>query len=162
MINRKDEHLVSVIIPCFNSNKTLPRALASVLAQTYQNWEIILIDDASSALYQSKFNDPRIRLFRNEINLGPGASRQKGFEVSKGEMICFLDSDDILSRDKISNQVELLRNTPNAICVCRTKVFKRMDDLLSIDLLPEIDSDALSFSSNPLDFQLNLLGYLVF
>ncbi len=87
--------LTSVIIPFRDRFDNLQSAIDSVLCQTYQNWEIILIDDASSELYQVKYNDPRIKLFRNEKNLGPGASRQKGIELSIGQMICFLDSDDI-------------------------------------------------------------------
>lgn len=87
--------LISVIIPFLNRFAFVQNAIASILNQTYQNWEIILIDDASSDFFSLEIDDYRIKLFRNEKNLGPGASRQKGIENSKGDFICFLDSDDI-------------------------------------------------------------------
>jgi glycosyltransferase involved in cell wall biosynthesis len=87
--------LISVIIPFYNRFEFVNNAICSVLNQTYHNWELILIDDRSDEIYISNFHDDRIKLIRNDMNIGPGASRQKGIEYSNGDFICFLDSDDI-------------------------------------------------------------------
>lgn len=87
----------SIIIPTYNRAKFIAKAIESVIKQTYENWELIVIDDASTDNTKdlvSSFNDNRIRYERNSINLERSASRNKGIELSWGEYICFLDSDD--------------------------------------------------------------------
>jgi glycosyltransferase involved in cell wall biosynthesis len=74
--------LISVIIPFYNRFEFVNNAICSVLNQTYHNWELILIDDRSDEIYISNFHDDRIKLIRNDMNIGPGASRQKGIEYS--------------------------------------------------------------------------------
>ena len=87
---------VSVVIPLYNKGKYVERALTSVLAQTYQPFEIIVIDDGSTDDGPEKvlkLNDPRIILIRQE-NRGPGAARNAGLAMAKGKYVSFLDADD--------------------------------------------------------------------
>lgn len=96
--------LVSVIIPTYNHAHFLPKAIQSVIDQTYTNWELIIVDNHSSdntlAIIKG-FNDPRIMhiLIHNEGVIA--VSRNKGIEVAKGSWVAFLDSDDWWTSDKI-------------------------------------------------------------
>ncbi len=91
---------ISVIIPMFNAEKYVEPAIETVLAQTFGDFELILIDDASTdrTLEIAKsFDDSRIRIVENEINGGtPGAARNVGIELAVGEFIYFMDDDDLL------------------------------------------------------------------
>ena len=94
--------MISVIIPVFNVEKYLFTCLNSVLRQTYQDFEIICVDDAStdSSLGILEYfvqKDSRVKILKNEINRGPGFSRNLGLEAAKGKYISFLDGDDFLS-----------------------------------------------------------------
>lgn len=89
-------HLISVIIPTYNRAHILSRAIESVLAQTYQHWELIIVDDGSTdstATVVAAYTDPRIRFIHQE-NKGPSAARNKGIHTAQGDLICYLDSDD--------------------------------------------------------------------
>ena len=90
--------MVSVIIPYYNRPEKILRCVNSVLEQTYQEFEILIIDDHS--IQPLRLNlDPRIHVIRNEVNIGPGASRNVGLDHAKGEYIAFLDSDDYWHKD---------------------------------------------------------------
>ncbi len=111
--------LVSVVIPTYNRAECLPLALSSILAQTYQNFEIIIVDDDSSddtnqICHRFQDFDDRIYYIRNAKNYGPAKSRNNGIEKAKGEFITFLDSDDLYYTDKIQLQVEVLGKNPSA------------------------------------------------
>lgn len=105
---------ISVIIPTFNSSHTIHRAIDSVLKQTYRPNEIIVIDDASTdgtiSIVEKIIESNRhasIKLLRNSKNSGPSISRNKGIEISEGEWIAFLDSDDSWHPQKLQIQLEL-------------------------------------------------------
>jgi len=101
---------VSVIIPVFNREKLIQRSINSILNQTYKNFEVIVIDDASTDNTSeniAQLKDKRLRHFKNDINLGPSKSRNKGIELSTGELIAFQDSDDEWYSDKLEKQVDL-------------------------------------------------------
>ncbi|MBC1503152.1 glycosyltransferase family 2 protein [Listeria booriae] len=88
---------ISIIMPSYNSAKTIERAIQSVLAQTYQNLELLIIDDDSSdetCHIIQKIADERIRLIRLKQNGGSAVARNTGIEVATGRYIAFLDSDD--------------------------------------------------------------------
>lgn len=94
------EPLVSIITPLYNSEKYIAETIESVLAQTYSNWEMIIVDDCSKdnstkivEEYQKK--DRRIKLYRNEINKGVSYTRNRAIDLSQGKYIAFLDSDDL-------------------------------------------------------------------
>ncbi len=98
---------VSIVIPTYNNLEYLPETIESCLAQTYKDFEIILVDDASTEdIYSYVKNIPKITYIRNEKNMGPGYSRNVGVEASSGELISLIDSDDIMHKDKLTNSVE--------------------------------------------------------
>ena len=105
---------VSIVICSFNRADFLPRALDSVLKQTYDNFEVIIIDDGSTdnteeVAQKYLARDERIKYFRNSANLGIARSRNKGVVLSQGEYIAMLDSDDYwLSPEKLQKQVVFL------------------------------------------------------
>lgn len=101
-MERKQEGLISVIVPVYNVEKYLAQCLESILASTYRNLEIICVDDASAdgspeILKQYAERDPRIRVIRSEANGGQSAARNKGLDIAKGKYLAFVDSDDYVS-----------------------------------------------------------------
>lgn len=108
-----DNSLVSIIMPCFNSASFIQESINSVLSQTYHNFELIIIDDASkdnSLDIIKSFNDERIKIIELETNQGAGLSRNKGIEVAQGRFIAFLDSDDLWHKDKLSLQINFMKD----------------------------------------------------
>lgn len=94
--------LISVIVPAYNAEAFIERCLNSLLRQTYENLEIICINDASTdntAQTVKKINDPRIRLINNEQNLGISLTRNRGMEIARSKYIGFIDSDDFVDPD---------------------------------------------------------------
>ena len=108
------QELVSIIMAAYNAEKTIDIAINSVLAQTYTEWELLVINDYSkdhTAEIVASFTDPRIRLLQNEKNSGVSISRKKGMEAANGEWIAVLDSDDAWTPDKLEKQVKLANDT---------------------------------------------------
>ena len=103
--------MVSVIIPTYNRAHVLPRAIESVLKQTYTELELIVVDDASTddtAAVMTAITDPRVRYVRKEHG-GAAAARNRGIAEAKGEFIAFQDSDDVWHSDKLEKQLAYLR-----------------------------------------------------
>ena len=105
--------LVSIITPVYNSKKFIKDAIESVIAQSYQNWEMIIVDDASTdnsmEIIQRYVNrEYRIVLFSNDKNLGASESRNLAIREAKGNYIAFLDSDDRWLPNKLEKQIELM------------------------------------------------------
>ncbi len=107
------EPLVSIITPLYNSEKYIAETIESVLAQTYSNWEMIIVDDCSKdnstkivEEYQKK--DRRIKLYRNEINKGVSYTRNRAIDLSQGKYIAFLDSDDLWKKEKLEKQIKFM------------------------------------------------------
>jgi glycosyltransferase involved in cell wall biosynthesis len=103
--------LVSIIIPTHNRAHTIERALRSVTAQTLQDFEIIIVDDASAdntADVIQNFSDPRIQYLQHQTNLFAGAARNTGMAAATGKYIAFLDSDDAWLPEKLEQQIALL------------------------------------------------------
>ncbi|PHR59470.1 MAG: glycosyl transferase [Arcobacter sp.] len=91
---------ISIITANHNSEKFIRMTIESVLAQTHKDWEMIIIDDQSDdnavvIIEQYCLQDKRIKLLKNETNMGPAKTRNKGLNIAQGRYICFLDSDDI-------------------------------------------------------------------
>jgi glycosyltransferase involved in cell wall biosynthesis len=102
--------LVSIIMNCYNSDKYLREAIDSVYAQTYTNWEIIFWDNVStdnSAAIAQSYQDGRLRYFRGETNVPLGHARNFAIEKSYGELIAFLDCDDLWMPEKLEKQAPL-------------------------------------------------------
>lgn len=106
--------MVSVIIPTYNRARYIREAVDSVLAQTYNNTEIIVVDDGSTDNTKEILNHygSKIRYIYQK-NSGPSASRNKGIKQSNGEVIAFLDSDDIWLPEKLELQVKLIQQSQN-------------------------------------------------
>jgi len=103
---------VSVIMPAYNSSKTIGATIDSVLKQTYGDYEIIVIDDGSkddtAAIVEGKAaSDDRIKFYKNEKNIGVSDTRNRAISLSSGEWIAFLDSDDLWREDKLERQLKL-------------------------------------------------------
>ncbi|MBO4106825.1 glycosyltransferase family 2 protein [Streptococcus suis] len=113
MTNIKDMPLVSVIIPMYNAEQFIQETIQSVLAQTYQVFEIIVVDDQSSdnsmeTVRSLIAKDSRIRLLQNEVNSGVAVARNAGVAEANGRFICFLDADDLWLSDKLAKQVSFM------------------------------------------------------
>ncbi len=105
--------VVSVIIPAYNSAASLSRAIDSVLAQTYRSFEVIIIDDGSTDQTREVIADywDSVRSLYQE-NRGPGAARNAGIEIARGQYLVFLDADDELLPQKLEHQVGYLDGNP--------------------------------------------------
>lgn len=103
--------MVSVVLPTFNRADTVGRAVRSVLAQTFTDFELIIIDDGSTddtEAVLTAFTDPRMRVIRSMINRGVSAARNAGIRESRGQFLAFQDSDDSWRPQKLERQVERL------------------------------------------------------
>ena len=112
---------VSVIIPTYNRAHLVGRAIRSVLNQTYQDFEIIVVDDGSTDNTEEvvkSFNDPRIRYIRHEKNRGGSAACNTGIRAARGEYIAFQDSDDEWLPEKLEKQMQVFENTPTGVGGC--------------------------------------------
>lgn len=108
--------LVSVIMPVYNGEKYIAEAIESILNQTFQDFELLIINDYSSDETVSvinKYRDKRIKLIHNDLNLGLARVRNVGIQNSKGKYIAWLDSDDISLDTRLEKQVNLLENNPS-------------------------------------------------
>lgn len=110
------EGLVSIITPTYNSEKYIQQTIQSVRNQTYQNWEMIIVDDCSSdntiqIVEDIQNTEPRIILIKSDKNSGPAVSRNKGIEKAQGKYLTFLDADDIWFEDFIQNSIDTIQKT---------------------------------------------------
>ena len=117
----KAEGLVSVIMPAYNSEVFISESIQSVINQTYPNWELLVIDDASSDSTKKiaeKFSseDSRIRFFQNSSNSGTHHSRNRGIKAASGDFIAFLDADDLWKPEKLEKQLIILSKPNIAAC----------------------------------------------
>ncbi len=113
-IDMAETPLISIVTPVYNSEKFLEDAITSVQNQTYSNWQLILIDDASSdnsekIAEEFYLEDSRIIYERLPVNGGPAVSRNRAIELAKGDYIAFLDSDDFWAPDKLEIQVDFMQ-----------------------------------------------------
>ena len=104
--------LVSIIMPAYNSARFIRESIGSVLAQTYTDWELLIVDDGSTdntAEIIASFQDERIHMMRNELNLGAALSRNKALREAKGKYIAFLDADDLWLPEKLEKQLAFMQ-----------------------------------------------------
>lgn len=116
-LHKQKYPLISVILPVYNRADFLPRAIESILNQTYQKWELLILDDGSTdnSLAIAKryaVRDERIKVFSLPHN-GVISARNKGFDVARGKYIALLDSDDASTPDRLEKQVRYLETHPN-------------------------------------------------
>lgn len=109
--------MVSIVVPVYNAAKYIENTIDMVCNQTYKDWELILVDDASrdgSADIIEEYikgQGKRIMLIRKETNAGAAAARNSGIDASSGRYIAFLDADDVWAVDKLEKQIEFMEKT---------------------------------------------------
>lgn len=116
----KDYGLVSIIMPSYNCEHYIAESIKSVLAQTYQNWELLITDDCSTdrtieIVKEYVAKDERIKLILLEKNGGAGVARNKSIEKAVGRFIAFLDSDDLWYPNKLERQLKFMDEKECAI-----------------------------------------------
>lgn len=117
---------VTVLIPSYNRGKYLAEALDSVLRQTFQDWKLVLVDDASKdgslESVRGRLEDPRISVLRNELNLGQSMSLNRGLETIRTEFFLQLDADDWLEDHAIERLLEVAKDVPEDVALVITNV----------------------------------------
>jgi len=130
--------LVSVIIPTYNRELLVERAVRSVLDQQYTNFELIIVDDGSTDGTADRimaFNDERIRLIRHETSKGPSAARNTGLQHCSGSFIAFLDSDDSWLPGKLEKQLAAFAAGASTVGLVYTGTL-RTDNVTSAEFSP--------------------------
>lgn len=110
----KNQQLVSVITPCYNAEDYLYESISSVLAQSYRNLELIVVDDCSSdgsleLLMSLSKCDTRMKVLKLKSNSGPAVARNVAINAAQGRYIAFLDSDDIWKKNKLEKQIKFMQ-----------------------------------------------------
>ena len=125
--------LISVIIPFYNRIAWTVESVKSVLDQTYQNFEILLVDDGSTESLDSLFalDDPRIRILYQNNN-GPASARNHGMREARGDYIAFLDSDDLFEPSKLMYQLKFHLNNPEVLFTHTSYRYFGTDDLTEV------------------------------
>ena len=103
--------LVSIIMPSWNTAEYIAESISSVINQTYQSWELIIVDDCSTDNTEKivrSFEDKRIIFLKNETNMGAALTRNRAIREAKGEWIAFLDSDDLWDEKKLEKQIDFM------------------------------------------------------
>ncbi len=106
------DDLVSIIMPSWNTARFIAESIQCVLNQTYQNWELLIVDDCSTDNTDqivASFKDPRIKYFKNEKNRGAALARNRAMREAQGEWLAFLDSDDLWDSRKLELQLGFMK-----------------------------------------------------
>lgn len=108
----KNNDLISIIVPIYNAEKFIRDTIETVLKQTYENWELLLVNDCStdkSIELAKKFASEKIKIYNMKKNSGAALTRNKGIELAKGKYICFLDADDLWDKRKLEKQITFIK-----------------------------------------------------
>lgn len=122
MKNKKRSPLISVVMPVYNAGDFLVESINSILRQTYQNIELVIVDDASTdhswkILESFAKKDKRIKLFRNRKNMGVSLTVKKAISKAKGQFLARMDADDIARSSRLKKQVDYLFSHPEVVAV---------------------------------------------
>ena len=129
-----DYGLVSIIMPNYNSAKFIKDTIDSVVAQTYQNWELIIVDDCSSddsLKIIQQYEDSRIRVIKNTVNSGAAISRNNAIEAANGRWIAFLDSDDLWEQNKLFKHLQFMNQTQTSFSFTHYSVLNSENELIT-------------------------------
>lgn len=135
--------MISVVIPLYNKESLVGDTIKSVLNQTFQDFEIVVVDDGStdnSVSEVEKINDPRIRLVRQQ-NAGVSAARNRGIEEAKGEYIAFLDADDQWDKYYLETQENMIERFPECSLFATNYYFKDDDGSIRYPILHNLRID---------------------
>ena len=158
------EEMISVIIPCYNVSKYISKCIESILNQSYKKLEIIMVDDCSTddtckVLEKYSLIDSRIKVLKNDNNMGAAYSRNRGFSESHGNFISFIDSDDYIDDNFYESMINKLLENNADVSVCDIKVFyeennkeviSKCFDGEDISIINVIKSGLVASSSNKL------------
>jgi glycosyltransferase involved in cell wall biosynthesis len=125
----KDRLDISVVLTTYNRRQSLPRAVGSVLAQEGVDFELIIVDDASTddtQSYLATLTDPQIRILTAERNVGPSAARNLGIEAARADVVAFLDSDDVYRPRRLKAPLAALAD-PTIVCVVSSSLTATRD-----------------------------------
>lgn len=133
----KTNELVSVIMPTYKCGRFIEESIKSVQAQTYQNWELIVVDDCSGdgtidKVLEIKKTDERISIYQNSSNSGAAVSRNTALRNAKGRWIAFLDSDDLWEPPKLEKQIKFMEEKGYAFSYHEYVEIDEQDNLLGV------------------------------
>lgn len=133
--------LVSIITPCYNAQKTIAQTIESVLSQSYENWEMIIVDDCSSdgsrgIIENYMVQNYKIKLIANSANKGVAESRNIAIRKAKGKYIAFLDSDDIWMSQKLEKQISMMHEENILLCYSAYEVIDEHGELTGYFSVP--------------------------
>ena len=121
-----ENELVSIIMPTYNCAKFIKETIESVLNQTYENWELVIVDDCSNDNTEEiveSFNDKRIKYHKLEKNSGAAVARTTAMKMATGNYMAFLDSDDLWKKEKLEKQLEFMKkNNYNFTCTAYEQI----------------------------------------
>jgi len=135
--------LVSIIMPAYNCEKFISETIDSVLKQSYQNWELIIVDDCSTdstadIVKEYADKDSRVKYFENDKNSGAAISRNNALKHATGRFMAFLDSDDLWRANKLEKQIEfMIENNYGFSCTEYDKIDENSDSLDKIICVKE-------------------------
>ncbi len=141
--------MVSIITPSHNTEKYITKTMDSVLAQTYQEWEMIIVDDLStdnspSIVEAYTQRDSRIKLIRSKQKSGASGSRNRAIEASQGQYIAFLDADDLWIPEKLEKQILFMTKHNLAFTYSSYKTINENDEVLTTFVtVPEISYESM-------------------
>jgi len=146
---------VSIIIPCYNAEKYIAETIASVMNQTYSNWELIIVNDGSTDgskqfIKQFENKEQRIRII-NKLNSGVSDTRNKGLELANGEFVTFLDADDVWHITNLEKKVNFLAPTDYDVVYSYCQMIDEHSNQINKILTGENDlkiEDFLSLKAN--------------
>lgn len=131
------QQLVSIIMPTYKCGRFIEKSIRTVQAQTYKNWELIIVDDCSedetiSTVLGLKKNDDRISLYQNSSNSGAAVSRNTALKHAKGRWIAFLDSDDLWEPTKLERQIKFMEENGYAFSYHEYVEIDEQENLLGV------------------------------
>lgn len=132
--------MISIALPAYNAGKYIAECLDSLLAQTYGDFEIILVDDGSTddtAQVVAGYDDPRVHYYKNEENMGIVRTLNKAYGLCRGQYIARMDADDIAHRQRLEKQLELMESDPElGIVACWFQHFGDLDSVVRVSVEP--------------------------
>ena len=160
-----NKNLISIIMSVYNGENFVEKCIDSITKQTFKNFEFLILDDGSTdntyeLLKKKKFNDDRIKIFRNENNLGLTKSLNKLIKKSKGNIIARQDADDLSNPKRFEKQIDYIEKYNLDFCTTRAKIINKNN---GIGLPPQSNTattaihplPALIFSTNKPTFEID-------
>lgn len=130
-MNFISQPLITIALPIYNAEKTLASAVASIIFQSFQDWELLLLDDGSTdgslAIANGFLNDPRVLVISDKSNLGISARLNQALDMARGRYFCRMDADDVSFPDRIEKQFFYLEQHPK-IDLCASAIVIFMND----------------------------------